>query len=357
MHWTIAAPFLNQENIAQTVWLERHVPGCQHQFTLIPRRRPLPSWHERKSKFTGLGEWINYWQHGADALQASRGGVITVFPQLAAAVGCQQQLPRKRQGPVLAWLFNIGTCRAGLPQQLSRVALRQIDRFVVHTQRERYLYSQWLNLPLERFEFVPYQVPPIPITYAEETSRPFITALGTAHRDFPTLFAAIERLKLPTVVASGPRALEGLTIPASVQTPFGLSKADCLKLAQQARINVVPLLPNEKVTAAGQVTIVEAMRMGRALIATRGTGAEDYIVHGETGLLIDPHSPAELATAIEQLWDNEALRVRMGQNAMRYAEAHFSDETAGQALGRLLDSLEQSYRSDGLQSAHLEMVR
>lgn len=350
MHWTIAAPFLNQENIAQANWLERYVPGCQHQFTLIPRRRPLASWHERRSKFTSLNEWINYWQHGADALQASQGGVITVFPQLAAVVGFQRQFLRhqflrKQQGPVVAWLFNIGTCRDGLPRQLSQIALRQIDRFVVHTQRERHLYSRWLNLPLEKFEFVPYQVPPIPVIYAEETSRPFVTALGSAHRDFRTLFAALDQLKLPAVVASGPRALEGLKIPALVQTPLGVSKADCLRLAQQARINVVPLLPHEQVTAAGQVTIVEAMRMGRALIATRGTGAEDYILHGETGLLVNSQSPAELSAAIQQLWDNEALRTRIGQNAMRYAETHFSDEAAGQTLGRLLDSIEQSYSS------------
>ncbi len=59
MHWTIAAPFVNQGNIAQATWLDRHVPGCRHQFTLIPRRQPLDSWHERKSKFTSLGEWVN----------------------------------------------------------------------------------------------------------------------------------------------------------------------------------------------------------------------------------------------------------------------------------------------------------
>ncbi|MFM7424610.1 MAG: glycosyltransferase, partial [Elainella sp.] len=323
---------------------------------LIPRRRPLASWHERKSRFTSLDEWINYWQHGADALRASQGGVITVFPQLAAVVGFQRQILRKHQGPVVAWLFNIGTCRDGIPRQISQFSLRQIDRFVVHTRRERYLYSQWLNLPLEKFEFVPYQVPPIPVTYAEETNRPFIAALGSAHRDFGTLFAALDPLKLPAVVASGPRALEGLKIPASVQTPFGVSKADCLRLAQQARINVVPLLPHERVTAAGQVTIVETMRMGRALIATRGTGAEDYIVHGETGLLVNPHSPAALSAAIQQLWDDEALRTRIGQNAMRYAETHFSDEAAGQALGRLLDSVEQSY-SGNRQLAQLEAVR
>jgi hypothetical protein len=338
MHWTIAAPFFNRSNLGHTSWLERYVPGHQHQFTLIPREKPLPSWHERKSKFTTLDEWLLYWQQGAAAVKATEGGVITVFPQLAAVAGMQQQLLGS-QVPVVAWLFNVGTCHGGLRKQFSKVSLRQITRFIVHTRRERQIYSDWLELPIERFEFVPYQVPEIPVTYAEDTQQPFIAALGSAHRDFSTLFKAVETLKIPTVVASGPRALAGLEIPAQVQTPLGMSKADCLKLAQQARINVVPLAPNHQATAAGQVTIVEAMRMGRALIATRGSGVEDYISDGETGLLAEPHSVTDLMQAIQRLWDDAALRQRISQNAMQYAATHCSDQAAGRALGQVLDAI------------------
>jgi glycosyltransferase involved in cell wall biosynthesis len=346
MHWTIAAPFVDRQNVDYATWLEPYVPGDRHQFTLIPREVPLESWHDRKSKFTRFKEWLVYWRQGMDAIRATEGGVITVFPQAAAVVGMQQQLQVGRHVPVVAWLFNVGTCHEGWRRQFSKLSLQQIDRFVVHTRREREIYSEWLGLPIERFEFVPYQVPDIPVTYEEETKQPFIAALGSAHRDFPTLFQAVEKLNLPTVVASGKTALEGLTIPAQVQTPFGIKKADCLKLAQQARINVVPLVPNEKVTAAGQVTIVEAMRMGRAVIATRCNGVEDYIIDGETGLIIEPHSVTALMEAIEKLWNDEALRNRLGKAAQQYAAAHFSDEAAGQALGRILDSVADTQLAD-----------
>lgn len=342
MHWTIAAPFIDRQNIDHAAWLEPYVPGDRHEFTLIPRERPLQSWHERTSKFTSIDEWLVYWRHGLEAVKATRGGVITVFPQLAAVVGMQQQLQFHRHVPVVAWLFNVGTCHEGLRQQFSKVSMRNIDRFIVHTRRECQIYSEWMNLPIERFEFVPYQVPEIPVTYEEETNQPFIAALGSAHRDFPLLFEAVEKLNLPTIVASGKTALEGLTIPDQVQTPFGIKKADCLKLAQQARINIVPLVPNEKVTAAGQVTIVEAMRMGRAIISTRCNGTDDYIIDGETGLLVEPHSLEDMMQAIEKLWNDEALRNRLGRAAQIYAAEHFSDEAAGRALGRVLDSIEDT---------------
>ncbi|MBD2089493.1 glycosyltransferase [Microcoleus sp. FACHB-1515] len=339
MHWTVAAPFIHSLELSSSAWLTPYVPGNRHSFTIVPHSIPLQNWHDRRSATTSFHEWVRYGQQAIDALQqAQGGGVIVVFPQLAATVGILQQLA-PRPFPVVAWLFNIGTCYGGWRRQIAQLSLRRIDRFVVHTKREREIYSEWLQLPIERFEFVPYQVSEIPITHSENTEQPFLVALGSAHRDFATLFAAVDRLKLPTVVASGTRALEGFTIPTSVQTPFGISKQDCLQLAQEARINIVPLLPNAAATAAGQVTIVEAMRMKRALIVTRCNGAEDYVQDGKTGLLVEPNSIESLVEAIQLLWNDADLRQRLGEAAGEYAAAHFSDEAAGQSLGRILDKV------------------
>lgn len=336
-HWTIAAPFIHDlEQDGQ--WLVPYVSGDRHQFDIIPRPKPLGSWHNQASPVTNFAEWLTYLQHGKDAAQATDGGVITVFPQLASAVGMYQQLSR-RQIPTVAWLFNVGTCQLGLRRNIARASLRHIDRFVVHTRRECEIYSQWLGLPKERFVFFPYQVADIPVEYEENTTQPFIAAIGSAHRDFPTLFQAVETLKLPTVVASGSRALAGLQLPSQVQAPLGLGKQDCLRLAQEARINIVPMKTNAQITAAGQVTIVEAMRMGRVVIASCCNGAEDYIIHGETGLLVEPGSTQSLVQAIEMLWDDPQLRHRIGHNAKNYAAQHFSDEAAGVALQSVLDEV------------------
>ena len=336
-HWTIAAPFIHDlEQDGQ--WLAPYVLGDHYHFNITPRPKPLRSWHHQSSILTHCAEWAAYLRHGKDAAQATDGGVITVFPQLASAVGMYQQLSG-RQIPIVAWLFNVGTCQGGLRRWAARASLQHVNRFVVHTRRECDMYSQWLGLPKERFVFFPYQVGDIPVTYEENTTQPFIAAIGSAHRDFPTLFQAVEMLKLPTVVASGSRALTGLQLPVQVQAPLGLVKQDCLRLAQEARINIVPMKTNDHITAAGQVTIVEAMRMGRVVIASRCNGAEDYIIHGETGLLVEPGSPQALIRAIERLWDDPQLRNKIGHNAKNYAAQHFSDEAAGAALQSVLDDV------------------
>jgi glycosyltransferase involved in cell wall biosynthesis len=187
--------------------------------------------------------------------------------------------------------------------------------------------------------FLPYQVADIPVTYEENITQPFIAAIGSAHRDFPTLFKAAETLKLLTVVASSSRLLAGLQLPSCVKAPLDMGKEACLRLAQEARINIVPMQTNPQITAAGQVTIVEAMRMGRVVIASRCNGAEDHIIHGETGWLVEPGSVPALMEAIALLWDDAKLRGQIGDKAKKYAAQHFSDEAAGASLRRILDEL------------------
>lgn len=337
MHWTVAASFIHDPAVDGD-WLLPYIPGDRHQFTIIPHSEPLANWHNQSSPVTGYKRWLQYLNQGRAAVQQTQGGVITVFPQLASSVGMYQQLYRKPV-PIVAWLFNVGKCYPGIRRYMAQMSLRNVTQFVVHTRRECEIYSDWLGIPRERFKFIPYQSAEIPILYEENTTAPFIASLGSAHRDFATLLTVVEQLKIPTVIASGKRALSGLDIPAWVKTPFGIGKQECLQLAQEARINVIPLRSNELITAAGQVTLVEAMRMGRAVIASSCNGAEDYIIHGETGLLVEPHSTKDLSNAIELLWNDTALRIRLGQAAKRYATEHFSDEASGSALGSILTEI------------------
>jgi glycosyltransferase involved in cell wall biosynthesis len=338
MKWAIAAPFFDLENIKTANWLEPFVPGDNHEFQLIPRQKPLPKWHDRKSKLTSLDDWFVYMRQAADALTSDAEGIITVFPQLASAAGLQQMV-RFSHKPVVAWLFNVGTCNTGLRRKLAQMSLSHIDYFVVHTRREIEIYSEWLGLPTDRFEFLPYQASDIAIEYQEDLQTPFIASLGSAHRDFPTLFEAVKQLNIKTVVATGKGAVEGLSIPEQVELPFGISRAECFRLAQQARLNIVPLQPKEGVTAAGQVTLVEAMFMGRPLIVTNFYGAEDYIIHGKTGWLVEPNSLESMTEAIDILWHDDALRQRLGENARAYAQEYFSDSCAGRNLERILNKV------------------
>lgn len=226
---------------------------------------------------------------------------------------------------------------------LAQWSLQNIERFIVVTRREQKIYSDWLGLPFEKFHFVPVAEKAIPIEWQEVTDEPFITLQGSAHRDFTTFFQVIETLKIKTIVASSPVALDGMDIPNTVETPFGISRKECWKITQQSRFSVVPMHHRPDIPAAGIVTIVEAMLMERPVIATRCNGAEDYIVDGKTGFLVEPNSPEQMQEAIHTLWSDDALRERMSRAAKDYAECHFSYQAGAHSLETILDAVAQSH--------------
>jgi glycosyltransferase involved in cell wall biosynthesis len=58
---------------------------------------------------------------------------------------------------------------------------------------------------------------------------------------------------------------------------------------------------------------VEAMLVGRAVVASDVGGLRDVVQHGVTGLLVPPGDPGALAAALDSLLDDPQTRRRMGE--------------------------------------------
>ncbi|MBP7670055.1 MAG: glycosyltransferase family 4 protein [Ferrovibrio sp.] len=70
---------------------------------------------------------------------------------------------------------------------------------------------------------------------------------------------------------------------------------------------------------------VEAQAMGRPVIATNHGGARETVLPGETGWLVAPNHPAELAAALnEAISMTPAQRQAMSRQAMAHVAAHFT---------------------------------
>ncbi len=342
MHWKVVSTFINKESD----WLTPFVPGKKHSFSIVSRDSDDGDWHKRKSEVSSLQEWVLYWKQSWAALKEvsdSNTGIITVFPQLAFTLGLQTRLMRKNT-PIVAHVFNIGTCYPGLKGMLARFALKNVTRFVVHTHVEIDMYSEWLNIPKDRFVFAFFQKDEMELEPKENNEKPFIVAMGSARRDYATLINAVKENGIRTMIIAAPRALEGIEILDNVEVVSGISMQECLELSNQARINIIPL---QKIgsTGSGQVTIVTTMMLGKALIVSNCNGASDYIENGETGLLVEPGSVEEMRHAINKLWNDDDLRNKINKQAGTYAKRHFTDEVAGKKLGQILDEVENEFYS------------
>jgi glycosyltransferase involved in cell wall biosynthesis len=87
----------------------------------------------------------------------------------------------------------------------------------------------------------------------------------------------------------------------------------------------VCVLPSIRPEPFGLV-LVEAMAMGKPVIATRGGGVPEVVADGETGILVPPRDPGALADALLRLAGDQALRARMGAAGRARAVSLFSLE-------------------------------
>ncbi len=85
--------------------------------------------------------------------------------------------------------------------------------------------------------------------------------------------------------------------------------------------------------------ILEAMAMGKPVIATAVGGNPELVIDGQTGLLIPTKDPAALAQAVLGLLDDPDRCARMGQAGRRLVEEQFTLERLVAEMGQLYTRL------------------
>jgi glycosyltransferase involved in cell wall biosynthesis len=84
------------------------------------------------------------------------------------------------------------------------------------------------------------------------------------------------------------------------------------------------------------IAVVEAMAMGKAVVATTTGGLPEVVAQGETGLLVPPGDAESLAAAVVSLLEDRARREQMGICGRARAQERFS-------LGASVAHMEQLY--------------
>lgn len=278
-------------------------------------------------------QWGHLLIDGWRAFKGRPYGVITCFPQLAMIAGLIKMLTF-RDTRIVAYNFNLGGFPGGFRRYLARLSAKNIDVFVVHSPSEILSYANYLGVNNERIKFIPLQRGELAIERHEDTNSPFIISMGSAHRDYRTLIDALNKMKIRTVIVTRKDIVDNLPKSEFLEFHYGLSENECIKLLASARISIVPVC--NLTTASGQITIVNSMRLGVPLIATRCPGTEGYIEDGVTGVLVEPFNSTVMEQAIRSLWQNSQKREKIAKHGKIYAYDNFSDEAAARALWNIL---------------------
>ena len=168
-----------------------------------------------------------------------------------------------------------------------------------------------------------------------------ICSAGMASRDYATLLEAARDLDVEVKIAADSSWFQqGLNVSLESAGPeveirsFGTHSA-LRDLYASSRFVVVPLLDVDR--AAGISVILEAMAMGKAVIATRTSSPDDLIVDGRNGFHVKPGDSAELRQRIQFLLDCPAEAERMGSEGRQMVEERFTIELYIAKLGKALD--------------------
>jgi len=87
------------------------------------------------------------------------------------------------------------------------------------------------------------------------------------------------------------------------------------------------------------LVVIEAMGLGRPVIATRGGGPSEIITDEGQGVLVPPDDPGALAAAITALADDPERRRRMGARAIERVKESFTIDVMARSLVTHLESL------------------
>jgi glycosyltransferase involved in cell wall biosynthesis len=83
---------------------------------------------------------------------------------------------------------------------------------------------------------------------------------------------------------------------------------------------------------------MEAMAWRIPVITTNILGLPELVQDGESGLLVEPERPDQLAAAIERLHEDSELRDRLVEGGVDRVRGEFNIEVSAQRLATLFDA-------------------
>lgn len=169
----------------------------------------------------------------------------------------------------------------------------------------------------------------------------FVLALGVLryYKGLHTLIEAASQIDCPIVIAgSGPEegALKALASSRRVSNVIFAGQVSEEEKRDLLAGCALFVLPSQVRSEAFGMVLVEASMFGKPMVCCEiGTGTSFVNVDGETGFVVPPESPSDLANAINRLTGDDGLARRMGQAARARYELLFSGTALGKAYTQL----------------------
>ena len=212
---------------------------------------------------------------------------------------------------------------------LERRHVRQVDRILTSSAYSAARIAEEYGVPAHRITVVPEPIDLVrwrqAFESAPELPRRGNSILCVAHlyprKNVATLLAAMTRLSnqaVLRVVGTGPdlarleRRARELGLGRRVEF---LGHVAFDRLAGEYRRADIFCLPSRQ--EGFGIVFLEAMAAGLPIVAARAAAVPELVSDGESGILVAPDSPGDLAAALDRLLSDPGERRRMGETGRR----------------------------------------
>ncbi len=216
----------------------------------------------------------------------------------------------------------------------------------IHAERLRVIRNG-----IDTSEYTPDPGTEVLQRFGVDLSRPYVIFVGriTRQKGVPVLLRAASSLlpeaqlvlcagapDTPELLAEVTELVDTLQADRSgvIWIPEMLSKPEVIQLLTHAAVFACPSIYEP----LGIVNL-EAMACATAVVGSRTGGIPEVVADGETGLLVPPDDPAELARALNTLVADPDRAAAMGQAGRKRAVAEFSWTTIAAQIADLYAEL------------------
>jgi glycosyltransferase involved in cell wall biosynthesis len=218
-----------------------------------------------------------------------------------------------------------------------RASAQMADQIITHSQFSQDCLMAAFQISADKITIAPHFIDPGDAQEAEILAAPPVLQLPAEfifypanlwpHKNHDALLQALQALKqtknlIIPLVLTGFEQSGGYPLASKI-TEYGLaaqvfslgyiSAPQLRYLYQRAQLLVFPSLYE-----GFGLPLLEAIILGCPVVAAKATAIPEVL--GQAGLFFDPHSPAEIAAAIAQVWQNQPLRQQLIQQGKQQSE-------------------------------------
>jgi glycosyltransferase involved in cell wall biosynthesis len=180
-------------------------------------------------------------------------------------------------------------------------------------------------------------------------ARSVLTVGKDLARDYGTFLEAVSPLAVEATVVAHPRNLAGLELPANTRlAPATLPFTGLRDAYARAACVVVPQRGDDYAFGSeggGLTALLEAMAMGRPVVATDRAILHDYVEDGVHALLVPPEDPSAMRAAIERVLGDPELAHSLGLAARARVERSHTSPGFAARLAPVLESVVYARRT------------